>query len=430
MAAEAEENPPTQPGDGKDVQAATESTDDWRGVGLLSIAWACAFSTLTVTIATISLVGKPFSPGAAADTVPLACVFYFTGLANAAIPAEVRRLGRQRAYVLGAALGILGCTVCALAMLRESFALLCLGGSLFGMALAHAQNYRFAAVLLAGSDPPKAISWVTAGGVLGAAIGPGVLARARHLLPLEFAGIYVLCAGMHTIAVLLLLGVKFASGSPGTAKGPNTLRDSEPRSLASIFSQPRCWVATFASLAAYAVMMLVMAPTPLVMRLSFGHTYDEATYVMMCHMVLMFAPSPATGNLIRRLGPAAIMLAGCVGFLLAAALLLAGTSLLSFFAGLSFLGIGWNFLFIAGTSQLASTYRPAEGPRVQAWNDGIVFVASGTASVVSASVVDSLGWDLTQVLVMGCVVVTAMVAVIPPATELLAKPNRRYAATG
>lgn len=394
------------------------SPDNWRGVALLSLAWACSFATLTAAVAVMSLAGKPFSPSAGADTVPLACVFYFSGLANAAIPYEINRLGRRGAYLLGAAVGVVGSIVCALAVLWKSFILLCLGGSLLGMSIAHAQNYRFAAILLAHSNPPKAVSWVTAGGVLGAALGPGVLARARYLFPAQFTGVYVLSMVMFVIALVLLYGVNFPDPAAAAAGKPIAASAvSESRNLASIFSQPRCWAATVAQLSAYVGMMIIMAPTPLVMRTSFGHSYDEATFVMLLHMVLMFAPSPGTGKFIAFFGPAPVMLAGCACICLAATVVWMGTSLLCFFVGLGFLGIGWNFLFLSGTTQLASTYKPSEGPKVQALSDGLVLMSSGTASLVSAPIVESLGWELTQVVVMVFMAVTAAAVSVPPALE-------------
>jgi len=402
-----------------------ETRDDWCGVGLLSACWACAFSTLTVAIATIALAGMPFAPGAGAHTLPLACVFYSMGLANAAIPAEVRRLGRQGAYILGAALGVAGCGVCAVAIVIESFVVLCLGGALLGMGIAHAQNYRFAAVLLAGSNPPKAIAWVTAGGVLGAILGPGILARAKLLFPTEFTGIYVLGMGVHVVALLLLLRVKFPGSLPAAAGGPGAGGAAASRHLARIFLQPRSWAASYAMLVAYIAMSLIMVPAPLVMPRDFGHSYDVTTIVMMCHMVLMFAPSLGTGACIGSCGTVPVMMAGCAANFLSAVVLWMGSSLLCFFVGLAFLGVGWNFLFLAGTSQLASSYRPAEGPKVQALNDGLVFMVSGTASLISAPMVESLGWGTVQVVVMGLVLVSMAIVAIPPLREGVAGRKAR-----
>jgi len=421
---ESQQPPDTELGEGASPGCSKQQDDDWRSIALLSLAWACAFSTVTSSIATIVLVGQPLAPVAALETLPLACLFYATGLANAALPLEFRRLGRRGAYLLGAAIGMVGGAVVALAIYAESFGLVCAGGALLGVAMAHAQNYRFAAVLLAQSNPPKAISWVLAGGVLGSVLGPGALARARYLLPRKYAGIYMLAACMHAVAAGLLCLVRFPAAAPADAAGAE-----RPRPLREIFAQPRCWAATVAVVSAYMVMMVIMAPTPVVMSRDFGHSFDEATIVMGVHMVLMFAPSPLAGACIARRGTASVLAAGCVIMVLAAAALLAGTSLPWFFAGLGLLGVGWNFLFMAGTAQLASSYNPVEGPKVQAANDALVFLASGTAGLASAGVVGGLGWAGTQVLAAATTAATAAVLASARASEAMVRQAKQPASS-
>jgi len=350
------------------------------------------------------------------QTLPLALVFYFQGLGNALMPREVRTLGRRGAYLVGTCFGVLGNVVIALACWSQSFVLLCLGACLEGCAMAHAQNYRFGAVLFLPSNPPKAISYVLFGGCIGALFGPGVLARARNLLPPDFAGIYALCALCHCVGALLLSRIQFPPEGVQQGVGAQAAQ-VPPRSLKDIYRNPRCCVGTVAVAAAYTIMMLVMAPTPIVMRMDYGHSYDAATLVMMGHTFLMYVPSPVTGKLISRFGALPVALGGCVMIVVTCATLWSGTSLGFFIAGLVFLGVAWNLLFMAGTAQLVSCYTKAEGPKVQAFSDGLCFLLSGTSSLLSMTVVRGIGWQITQLLAICFSVVTAAIIVTPSALD-------------
>lgn len=365
---------------------------------LLAIAWAGALSTFTAAIATLSLVAVKISPDPSVDTLPLAIVFYASGFANAALPKEIQVLRRGGAYLVGAAAGFLGSVCIAISCKTRSFFTICIGSLLLGCAIAHAQNYRFAAILLAPSSPPKAIGRVLMGGMLGALLGPGAIARARHLLSVDYLGIYVVCSGMYIVVASIVCCIRFPLPAAICSSDGNSEDEevSKPRGVLEIFSQKRCLAATTAVAASYTLMMLIMAPTPIVMRATYNHSYDEATLVMMGHMFLMFAPSQGTGALVVRFGAPPVIFSGFVLVALSMVALLVGTSVPFFAIGLAVLGVAWNCLFVAGTAALTKTYTPQEGPKVQAVNDGAAFVLSGTMSLASTSVVQHIGWKSTQ----------------------------------
>eukprot|EP00811_Abedinium_folium_P021919 NODE_3113_length_2090_cov_17.708609.p1 GENE.NODE_3113_length_2090_cov_17.708609~~NODE_3113_length_2090_cov_17.708609.p1 ORF type:complete len:472 (-),score=35.41 NODE_3113_length_2090_cov_17.708609:444-1859(-) len=383
--------------------------DDWPSIGLLSLCWALTIGTFTAAIATLCLAARPFAPGPTAETLPLACAMYFEGVAQVALPLEFRTLGLRGSYVLGAAAGFVGCTLVALGAWIEVFGLVCMGGCLLGAAMAHGLNYRFVAMLIAPSNKATAASWILAGGVLGSILGPGVLARARGLFPVDYAGIYVLAACTHVLVAVLLCFARFPSavGKAGAADA------AKPRALKELFAQPKCWTAAAAISAAFVIMSLIMTPTPIAMRVLFGYTFDETTMVMMTHQVLMFAPSPVTGAGVSRCGTTPIMVTGCLLLGLSAMTLWVSTSLAAFFLGLALLGIGWNFLFIGGTVQLEGCYRTSEGVKVQAVNDAFFALFSGTSSLASAAIIDGIGWSVLPVMAMIASFATLIVVVVP-----------------
>jgi MFS family permease len=126
-----------------------------------------------------------------------------------------------------------------------------------------------------------------------------------------------------------------------------------------------------------------------------GHPYTAATTIISSHVVGMFAPSFFTGGLIRRFGVLKVMLTGAVLNLVTIAIALSGISVPHFWFALVLLGVGWNFLYIGGTTLLTETYRPEERAKAQGANDQAIFIMMLVSSFASGVTVTNAGW--TQV---------------------------------
>ena len=112
----------------------------------------------------------------------------------------------------------------------------------------------------------------------------------------------------------------------------------------------------------------------------------------------MFLPSLFTGDLIKKFGYSKMMYAGVVFFILTIVFSLFEPSFTNYFVGLAFLGIGWNFLFISGTSLLVLNYREEEKFRAQGFNDFIVFSIQATASLTAGVVLSYTSWKTMNML--------------------------------
>ena len=146
----------------------------------------------------------------------------------------------------------------------------------------------------------------------------------------------------------------------------------------------------------YGVMMLVMTATPLAMH-HHAHAFDDTAFVIEWHVLGMFAPSFFTGRLIHRFGTANILLAGVVLNLLCVVVNLLGTGMPYFWTGLVLLGVGWNFLFVGGTTLLTETYRVEEKAKVQAFNDFTVFTVVTAASFSAGALQHQFGWEMVNI---------------------------------
>jgi MFS family permease len=326
----------------------------------------------------------------------------FLGTALATIPGSIlmARLGRRPGFVLGAALGVLAGVLAALGLWSKSLALLAAGTFLVGTYQAFAQFYRFAAGEVADhAYRPRAISLVLAGGIVAALLGPAIGRIGSTLLPTAYAGSFLLLAAVSLVAALLLTRLRVPAP-------PAVDAALIARPLAQIVRQPTYMVALFAAATGYGVMILAMTATPIAM-VQHHHALADATTVIQLHVLGMFIPSFFTGSLIARFGVLRIMLTGVA--LLAAHVLatLTGTGFQSFAAALMLLGVGWNFLYIGGTTLLTTTYTAAERGRAQAANDLAVFLIGLLSSLSAGALLDAVGWQTMNALLLPWLAIAA-----------------------
>lgn len=390
-----------------------EPEPPWRLCTLmLALGWALTFSCLTANASAGNLAVKTLVPDLThLHSTVLACSTFANGLMNLALPHIFGRLGRWKAYILGTLLGLMGSFLCFVALAwARSLPLLLLGAILLGCGLCFGANYRFGVLLLGvpKAHAPVAISWVLAGGVVGAVLGPEY---AKHLkmafAEFPFAGVYIgtACAmGLHLL--LLLAGARVLRF--GGQNGTRTAEDLPPppaRPLRVVFSQPACWGATMVASISYSVMVFLMSALPLSMGGGDAVTTDASAFtfaqtstVVQLHMVGMFAPSFVTGNVINALGCPKVMHIGASLFAVACTIMISSRQYAAYMFGQCILGVGWNFCFIAASAALAKHARPGtEAVRVQSANDVAVFCSSGILSMLSASALGGVGWRGMQV---------------------------------
>ena len=324
-------------------------------------------------------------------TLPVAAMFL--GTAVATIPASLwmARAGRRAGFILGALLGLAGGVVAGLGMVHKSLLLLSLGTLLVGTYQGFAQFYRFAAAEVANpAFRPRAISLVLAGGVVAAVVGPWLGRAGAAALDVEYAGSFAFLAATAVLAILVLVPLRIPSAHPVASM------TVPRRPLRTIVRQPGYLVALFGAATGYGVMILAMTATPLAMLHHDHHLRDAATVIQL-HVLGMFLPSFFTGNLINRFGVVKVMLAGVLLLASHAVMTLSGTGFYSFAAALVLLGVGWNFLYVGGTTLLTTTYHPSEKGTAQAFNDLSIFVIGLLSSLAAAPLLRLLGWQTLNV---------------------------------
>jgi MFS family permease len=377
------------------------TTSTKRNVGLLAACQAMLFTNNSTLIAINGLAGLALAPYVGLATLPVTC--WILGGAIGTMPASLhmKRVGRQRGFTLGTTWGFAGALVCATAIALQSFWLLCLGTLVWGVYNAYGQYYRFAAADVASGDfKPIAISLVLAGGLVGGILGPTASRFTVDLAGTRFLGAYLSLTAFILVTLVLLRFVRIPT--PTVAE-----QTSSGRRLAEIAAQPKFIVAVLAGAIGYGVMNFLMTSTPIAMQ-ACGHTYGDAAFIISSHVVGMFAPSFVTGPLIKRIGVLPVLFCGALLNMAAIGIALSGITVAQFWWSLVVLGVGWNFLYIGGTSLLTETYRPEERAKAQGTNDQAIFIMMAISSFTSGLTVTTGGWARVNMIALPLVAIVAI----------------------
>lgn len=361
-----------------------------RNVALLAACQAMLLTNNSTLIAINGLAGLALAPAAWLATLPVTC--WVLGSALATMPASLymKRVGRRKGLMRGAGIGIFGALICATAVWQRNFWMLCAGTMVWGTYNAFGQYYRFVAAEVSRQEfRATAISLVLAGGLVGGVLGPGTSRFTIDLLEQKFVGAYLALIGFALLAIALLAFIRIPDPTEEERKQTG-------RSIALLARQPKFAVAVLAAALGYGVMNLLMTSTPIAME-ACGHPYAAAASVISAHVIGMFAPSFVTGALIRRFGQLPVMLAGALLTALSIGIAVSGLSVAHFWGALVLLGVGWNFLYIGGTTMLTETYRPEERAKAQGANEFAIFVMMVVSSLSSGMIVTQSGWELLNI---------------------------------
>ena len=366
----------------------------YRGnVLILAMSQALMLSAIVLTVALGAILGGVLAPDKWLATLPITAMVIGTAVASLPAAILMRKHGRRAGFLLGAALGIGGSLLCALALYERSFSAFVAGHFLLGSYQGFANYYRFAAVEAAGpSHAGKAISLVVAGGVIAAFLGTQLGQWGKDWAGgQQFVGSYLAQGALSLIALILLSRLELPEvvAAPGGATRP----------LGEMLGQPALQISIFGAAVGSAVMTMLMTAAPLAI-LDCGLPGSSVTPVIQWHVVGMFAPSFFTGSLIKRYSALGIMKVGFILLLGHVLLALSGIEFLHFLSALVLLGIGWNFVFIGATTLLTQSCQPAEQMKVQAINEFAIFGLVTLATLSAGWLYDRFGWTALNLTVL------------------------------
>lgn len=358
----------------------------------LTILVTCQLISTTGSIVMVALggiIGSSLATNPAFATLPLSMMV--VAIAATTVPATVmmRKIGRRRSFAMASLVAAFAVLLAVEALRRSSFVLFVMSTMLFGINMAFTQQYRYAA---AESVVPKyvarAVSFVLVGSIGGAFLGPMLATQGEDwVASIPFAGtMFALCA-MFVVQSLLFTGLG-AAQQHAQYETPQS-----ERRLGDIVRQPLFIVAVLGGTVGFGLMTLIMTATPISMHVNDGYALDETMSVIRAHVLGMYVPSLAAGFLIEKLGVTRMMTVGVFGLLATSIIGLQGHTVMHYWWALVLLGVGWNFLYVGGTTMLTYTYSMAERFRAQAVNEFLVFGTSATASLLAGTVMYYFGWN-------------------------------------
>lgn len=372
------------------------------------------FQSISVLIMTIgALAGAILTTDPSLVTVPISMASLGTVLAMFPASLWMAQAGRKRGFITGTLLGIVAAIISVAAMIQHSFMLLCFGMFLLGIYQAFAQFFRFAAGEVAlPAFRSRAISLVLAGGVIAALLGPFLASFGSTLFSVPYVGSFLFMGILASLGLLLLTRLDIPTQTSGISAPVLS------RPWKKIVFQPAYLVALFSGASGFGIMVLGLTATPIAMK-HYGFDLSQIALVIQLHILGRFVPSFFTGKLIDRFGVINIMLAGIILLVAYIALVFTGVTWGFFAAALILMGIGWNFLYIGGTSLLATTYSAGEKGVAQAANDMSVFIFSLLCSLGAGPLLNTFGWKN-----MHLILIPWLISMIVPMLGLTLHMNR------
>jgi predicted MFS family arabinose efflux permease len=385
-----------------------------KNLWFLTLAQGLYLTNNVTFIAINGLVGFALAPEPWLATLPVMAYVVGSAMATTLVAKVQRRLGRKRSFQIALLVAFFSSLVCAFATLEKQFWLLNLGTVIAGFYNANAQLYRFAAAELADKTAKeKAISWVLAGGILGAVLGPNMASWTRDWFVQPFAGAYITLAGVALIAIGVVSQIHFPEKRVDPEQEPG-------RPLSEIMRQPLFIVCTLTAALAYGVMNLLMAATPLAME-ACQFSFDKTAWVLEWHVIGMFAPGFFTGTLIKRIGVMWVLRMGVALNIACVMIALSGITFFHFLTALFLLGVGWNFLFTSSTTLALEAYRPSERDKAQGAINFFVFLATALSALSSGVLITTQGWTLLN---LGSIVPLTIIALALIWLGIQRKPTR------
>ncbi|SNT32245.1 Predicted arabinose efflux permease, MFS family [Tardiphaga sp. OK246] len=372
---------------------------------VLAVAQGLFTGALAIDLTLTGLTGYQLAPDKSLATLPFAMITVAGAITSLFASLMMERVGRRAGFTFGAIVGAAGGLVSVWAVIHANFWLFCIGTAGVGIFQSFASFYRLAAADAVDADnKATVISLVLAGGVIAAVIGPAIAAWSKDLFPPLFAGsylvVFVLC-----VASALLLGVAYRDTQdwhPSTV-----IPNAAPRSLAVVFSRPISLAALANNVIGSVVMMFVMTAAPLA-AVACSHSIDDGANIIQWHLVGMFAPSFVAGRLITRFGMPAVLYTGMLLSAACGVVAALSTSLLAFYIALLCLGIGWNFMFVGGTTLLAASHLPHERASVQGTSELIRGFFTAIATLAAGPVLEGFGWAELNLAIIPLIIVAAL----------------------
>ena len=364
-----------------------------KNLVILSLSQIFSFTAAPITVFLSGIIGSQISPIKSLSTLPMS--ISVVGIAVGAIFATklMSLIGRKAGFIFASLGNSLVSILAAYSIMEQNFILFCVANFFLGVGMAFTHQYRFAAAESVEKDKiPKAISIILLGGIISAFVGPGIANFSKDIISDQlYVGSYI------SLSILTIIPVIFFLFYENISKLKKEIKHSG-RSYMELISQPKFLQAMIASAFGYAIMTFLMTATPLSMHVMEKMSLDKTSMVIQFHVASMFLPSLLTGHLIKKIGHSLVMYAGIFLYSITILISFFDQTYMNYMFALIFLGLGWNFLFISGTSLLVLTYKEEEKFKAQGLNDFIVYSIHATGSLSAGILIVLTNWKFMNMM--------------------------------
>lgn len=384
-----------------------------RNLIVLSISQIFSFTAAPITVFLSSIIASRMTDLKSLVTLPTALMIVGTSLGSIIASYMMSRTGRKFGFMFSTIITSSAALLASYAVSKNLFFYYCLSNLLIGIGFAFTAQYRFAAAESVSKKLiPTAISIILFSSMIGALIGPYVATLTKNFISTSvYSGSYIFLSLLTIIPFFLL----FFYVNENNEIEKKVILNNNSRSYFTLISQPRFSQAIISSAIGYVTMSFLMTATPISMHLMDHISIGKTGFVIQMHIFGMFLPSLFTGNLIKKYGHSKIMYFGVIILMLCILINYVNQSFYNYLFGLIFLGIGWNFLFISGTSLLIISYKPEEKFKAQGFNDFFVFSTQATGALSAGFLLNIFGWQFINILcvpLLVIVIVTVYIAEI------------------
>ena len=360
---------------------------------ILTLSQIFSFTAAPVTVFLSGIIGSQISPVKSLATLPMS--ISVVGIAIGAIIATkvMSLIGRKYGFIIASMGNMLTSILAAYSIMTQNFILFCFANFFLGIGMAFTHQYRFAAAeSVEKNKAPKAISIILFGGIISAFLGPSLANYAKDIFSNSlYVGSYLALALLTFIPTILFLFFESKSNIKTYVKYAG-------RNYLELISQPRFIQSITASAFGYAIMTFLMTATPISMHVMENMSLDKTSIVIQFHVAAMFLPSLLTGYLIKRFGHSNVIYAGVFLYSITLITSIFDQSFFNYMFALIFLGLGWNFLFISGTSLLVLTYREEEKYKAQGLNDFVVYSIHAIGSLSAGVFIALTNWKIMNMI--------------------------------
>ena len=371
-----------------------------KNLFVLLLSQIFSFTAAPVTVFLSGIIGSQISSIKSLATLPVSISIIGIAIGSIIATKLMSLVGRKNGFIIASIGNSIFSILAAYSIFIQNFSLFCFANLLIGIGMAFTHQYRFAAAeSVDKSIAPKAISILLFGGIISAFLGPSLANYTKGLISENlYVGSYLSLAFLTFIPSILFLFYESKTKIEKSLKYVG-------RSYLELLSQPKFLQALIASAFGYAIMTFLMTATPISMHVMENFSLSKTSFVIQFHVASMFLPSLITGHLIKRFGHSNIIYIGLVFYTITIITSFFEQTFFNYMFALIFLGLGWNFLFISGTSLLTLTYREEEKFKAQGLNDFIVYSVHAMGSLSAGVFLTLTNWKIMNIMCLPFMIV-------------------------